>query len=232
MSRIIVKIDKFDGRNSFSFWQMKMQALLKQQGLWAPLSGKKVTTEMEVTEEKAYSTILLCMADEIIIEVSGVDVAADLWSKLESLYMTKSLTKKLLLKQHLFAMRMQEGTQLQDHLDSLNSILLDLRNIDVKVEDEDATLILLVSLPNSYENFVQSFIGSKDTVSLEEVRSALHSRELRHKASGSGTDDQASGLFVGGGKNFGKGKKSKDKRSFSKGPKPTDICNYCKEKGH
>lgn len=73
---------------------------------------------------------------------------------------------------------MQEGTQLQDHLDSLNSILLDLRNIDVKVEDEDAALILLVSLPNSYENFVQSFIGSKDTVSLEEVRSALHSREL------------------------------------------------------
>ena len=70
---------------------------------------------------------------------------------------------------------MQEGTQLQDHLDSLNSIMLDLRNIDVKVEDEDAALVLLVSLPNSYENFVQSFIGSKDTVSLEEVRSALHS---------------------------------------------------------
>uniref|UniRef100_A0A0D3CPF1 CCHC-type domain-containing protein n=1 Tax=Brassica oleracea var. oleracea TaxID=109376 RepID=A0A0D3CPF1_BRAOL len=105
-------------------------------------------------------------------------------------------------------------------------------NIDVKVEDEDAALILLVSLPNFYENFVQSFIGSKDTVSLELVRSALHSRELRHKASGSGTDDQASGLFVGGGKNFGKCKKSKDKRSFSNGPKPTDICNYCNEKGH
>lgn len=153
-----MKIDKFTGRNSFSLWQIKMKALLKQQGLWAPLSGKKVepvTTEMEVTEEKAYSTILLCLADEIIIEVSGVDVAADLWSKLESLYMTKSLTKKLLLKQRLFALRMQEGTQLQDHLDSLNSILLDLRNIDVKVEDEDAALILLVSLPNSYENFVQ-----------------------------------------------------------------------------
>ena len=104
---------------------------------------------MEVTEEKVYSTILLSLADEIIIEVSGVDDAADLWLKLESLYMMKSLTKKLLLKQCLFALRMQEGTQLQDHLDSLNSIMLDLRNINAKVEDEDATLILLVSLPNS-----------------------------------------------------------------------------------
>ena len=35
-----VKIDKFTGRNSFSLWQIKMQALLKQQGLWASLAKK------------------------------------------------------------------------------------------------------------------------------------------------------------------------------------------------
>uniref|UniRef100_A0A0D3E7P4 DUF4219 domain-containing protein n=1 Tax=Brassica oleracea var. oleracea TaxID=109376 RepID=A0A0D3E7P4_BRAOL len=72
MSGMNMKIDKFTGTNSFSLWQIKMKALLKQQGLWAPLSGKKVepiTTEMEVTEEEAYSTILLCLADEIIIEI-------------------------------------------------------------------------------------------------------------------------------------------------------------------
>ncbi|KAL0649231.1 hypothetical protein Bca4012_091922 [Brassica carinata] len=73
MSGMNMKIDEFTGRNSFSLLQIKMKALLKQQGLWAPLSGKKVepvTTEMEVTEEKAYSTILLCLADEIIVDVS------------------------------------------------------------------------------------------------------------------------------------------------------------------
>uniref|UniRef100_A0A0D3ED10 CCHC-type domain-containing protein n=1 Tax=Brassica oleracea var. oleracea TaxID=109376 RepID=A0A0D3ED10_BRAOL len=118
--------------------------------------------------------------------------------------MTKSLTNKLLLKQRLFALRMQE----------------------------DAALILLVSLPNSFENFVQSFIVGKDTVRLEEVRSALHSRGLRHKASSSGTDNQASGLFVSGVKGHGKKRKSKDRKSFPRGPKPTDTCNYCKEKGH
>ena len=40
---------------------------------------------------------------------------------------------------------MQEGTPLRDHLENLNKILLDLRNVEVKVEDEDAALILLVS---------------------------------------------------------------------------------------
>lgn len=88
--------------------------------------------------------------------------------------MTKSLTNKLLLKQRLFALRMKEGISLKDHLDQLNTILMELRNIDVKIEDEDAALLLLVSLSQSYENFVQYFVVRKDTISREEVRSSLH----------------------------------------------------------
>ena len=59
--------------------------------------------------------------------------------------------------------------RLSDPLDQLNTILLDLHNIEVKIKDEDAALILLVSLPPSYENFMQSFIVRKDIVSLEEL---------------------------------------------------------------
>lgn len=50
---------------------------------------------------------------------------------------------------------MNEGKQLRDHLDKLNTILLELRNIDVKIENKDAALILLVYLSQSFENFVQ-----------------------------------------------------------------------------
>ncbi|KAJ4715440.1 Retrovirus-related Pol polyprotein from transposon TNT 1-94 [Melia azedarach] len=235
MSGMNVKIDKFTGRNSFSLWQIKMRALLKQQGLWAPLTRKPadpITTEMAVLEEKAHSTIMLCLADDIITEVAEEETAQGLWVKLEGLYMTKSLTNKLLLKQRLFSLRMQEGMPLRDHLDQLNTILLELRNIDVKVEDEDAALILLVSLPLSYENFVQSFIVGKDTVSLEEVRSSLHTRELRHKATGTGADNQAAGLVASGSYGHGNSGKKKFKKPVSKGPKPNDVCNYCKEKGH
>jgi len=173
-----VKIDKFSGRNSFSLWQIKMQALLKQQGLWAPLSndskGKSDAAEMDVMDKKAHSTIMLCLEDEVIIEVSRETTSVNLWKKLENLYMTKFLQNKLLLKRCLFALRMQEGTPLKDHLEKLNSVLLKLRNIDFKVEDEDVALLLLVPLPLSYENFVESFIVNKVTVTLEEVRSTLH----------------------------------------------------------
>ena len=40
MSDMNVKIDKFTRRNNFGLWQIKMQSLLLQQGLWAPLNVK------------------------------------------------------------------------------------------------------------------------------------------------------------------------------------------------
>jgi len=81
------------------------------------------TAEMASLEEKAHATIMLCLVDDIITEITDQDTAVGLWLKLESLYMTKSLTNKLLLKQRLFGLRMQEGTPLRDHLDQLNTIL-------------------------------------------------------------------------------------------------------------
>ncbi|CAL1405059.1 unnamed protein product [Linum trigynum] len=236
MTAISMKIEKFTGRNSFSLWQIKMQALLKQQGLWAPLSGKSKKEsideeEWSTLEEKAHSTILLCLADDIISEIAAEKTVAGLWLKLESLYMTKSLTNKLHMKQRLFSLRMEEGTPLRNHLDHLNTILLDLRNIDVKIDDEDAALILLVSLPQSYENFVDSFIAGKDSLSLEDVRSALHTREVLDKASGSGSENQASGLAATSSRRQQSGNRKANTNSNSAGLKD-DICHYCKEKGH
>ncbi|KAG6437470.1 hypothetical protein SASPL_102387 [Salvia splendens] len=154
--------------------------------------------EWTTLDEKAHSTIMLCLSDDVIIEVAEQETAVAHWTKLESLYMTKSLTNKLLLKQRLFRLRMQEGMPLQDHLENLNKILLDLRNVDVKVKDEDVALILLVSLPESYENFVESFMTGKETLSLEDVRSALHIREDRQQATSTATENLASGLSVTG----------------------------------
>ncbi|GKB23384.1 RNA-directed DNA polymerase, eukaryota [Tanacetum coccineum] len=86
-----------------------------------------------------------------------------------------------------------EGSALKNHLDALNSILMDLKNAEVKIDDEDDALILLVLLPPSFKNFMISFVVGKDIITLENVRSSLHSRELRHQASGT-SESQPVGL--------------------------------------
>ena len=42
---------------------------------------------------------------------------------------------------------------IQEHLDELNSVLMELYDIDVKIEDENLEMFLLASLASFYENF-------------------------------------------------------------------------------
>ncbi|KAJ4704922.1 Retrovirus-related Pol polyprotein from transposon TNT 1-94 [Melia azedarach] len=70
------------------------------------------------------------------------------------------------------------------------------------------------------------------TLSFKEGISSLHTRELRHKATGTGADNQAAGLVASGSYGHENSGKKKFKKPVSKGPKPNDVCNYCKEKGH
>ena len=56
-----------------------------------------------------------------------------------------------------------------------NQIINDLKQIDVKFEDENNALMLLNSLPASsmYENLVTTLMWGKETLDLEEITSVL-----------------------------------------------------------
>ena len=74
-----------------------MRALLVQQGLQDVLLGEKnlpsTMQEKHKIEllEKAHSVIILSLGDTMLREVAKAKSTAELWLKLESLYMTKSL---------------------------------------------------------------------------------------------------------------------------------------------
>jgi len=241
-----IKIKKFNGKNSFNLWHIKMRALLKEQRVWALVAFASVkkevtseskekasvskTEELAEQEEKAHSLILLSLSDEVLYEVANEETASGLWLKLEKLYMTKSICNKLFLKRRLFGLHMNKGTSLKDHLDELNSILMELRDIDVKIKDEDAAMILLVSLPPSYDSFVNFLSVGKECVTMEEVKSSLYSRELRSKAFGNSEESNGSDLVVS---NYNKNiKKKMFKGKMKNHVNPKDIYNYYKEPGH
>ncbi|GJR19344.1 retrovirus-related pol polyprotein from transposon TNT 1-94 [Tanacetum coccineum] len=99
--------------------------------------------------KKAHSALLLCLDNKVLREVNKESSAAGVWLKLETLYMTKSLANKLYLKKKLFTFYMHLGKKLSEHIDEFNKLIGDLANIDVDIDDEDQTLMLLT--PHSRE---------------------------------------------------------------------------------
>ena len=99
------EIEKFTGSNDFGLWKVKMRALLTHNKCVEALKGvtqmPATLSDAEKTEmdEKALSSIILCLGDKVLREVARETSAAAMWSKLDSLYMTKSLAQKQCLKQ-------------------------------------------------------------------------------------------------------------------------------------
>lgn len=156
--------EKFNGKNDFGIWRIKMKALLVQQGLAAALGGEeKLPTSLsaeakETLLEKAHSTIILCLSDKVVREVAREKTAAGVWMKLESLYMTKSFTNRLFMKQKLYAYKITEDRSMEDQIDEFNKALDDLENLDVKLEDEDKAILLLNALPKSYDHLKDAML--------------------------------------------------------------------------
>ncbi|CAA3016498.1 retrotransposon, Ty1-copia subclass [Olea europaea subsp. europaea] len=159
-SSSIAKFDvtKFDGSGNFELWQRRVKELLEQQGMMKALSRKKpegtLDADWEELEARAVGTIRLCLADEIVYQVMDVESPAEVWEKLESRYMSKSLTNKLHLKERLYGLKMLEGTDLIQHTNVFNQIISDLLRLEIKFDDEDKAMILLYSLPPSYDHLV------------------------------------------------------------------------------
>ena len=97
---------------------------------------------------RAASTIRMCLGDEVMYHLMDEESSAAIWLKLESWYMSKSLTNKLLLQKKLYGLKMAEGSALDQHINVFNKIISVLNRVDVKLEEEDMALILLILYPS------------------------------------------------------------------------------------
>ena len=63
---------------------------------------------------KAASTIRLCLAKNILANVSRILTAKGLWEKLEQMYQVKSLSNRLYLKEQFHTLHIEEGIRISD----------------------------------------------------------------------------------------------------------------------
>jgi hypothetical protein len=163
-------MEKFDGSN-FHFWKFKMRMMLSKHGLWKFVDGSATipNDEDQITDynEKAIRAFaLLCehLTDAQLAHIQYCENVKSAWETLCNVHEAKTIRNKLFLRRRFFTIKMQEGEELLVPINMVKALVDQLRSIEVKIEDEDVYMVLLMSLPPSFDNMVTSLesMSTKD----------------------------------------------------------------------
>ena len=99
---------------------------------------------------------------------------------LSSMYEKPLTNNKVYLMKKLFNLKMAEGTSVAQHLNEFNTITNQLSFVEIDFDDEIRAIIVLASLPNSWEamKMVVSNSAGKSKLKYDDIRDLILSEEF------------------------------------------------------
>ncbi|KAA8547298.1 hypothetical protein F0562_003838 [Nyssa sinensis] len=143
-----------------------MEDILYCKDLYEPIEGdtakpKDIDDEKWKTlHRKTNGNIRPWLDDSVFSHVSNETDAQVLWKKLEARHEQKTATNKDFLIRKLVNMKFKEGSSIADHLNEFQSVVNQLVTMKMVIEDELQALLLLSSLPHSWETLVVTVSNS------------------------------------------------------------------------
>ena len=135
-----------------------MKDLLYVKEYWKPVFSSEMPDDMkedqwEVLHLQACGFIRQWVDDNVLNHIIEETHVRTLWQKLEELYARKEGTNKMFLIKKLMRLRYKEGTPIADHVNEFQGIINQLSSMGITFEDEAKALLLLGSLPDTWETF-------------------------------------------------------------------------------
>lgn len=227
-------IEKLDDSN-YDSWCVLARSVLVHQNLWGIVSNELVKPEDEYSEEfktwkreneKAMAVLFLSLNASQINCVKNCTTANDIWNELEKLHRPSGPVRKVTLFKQLLNKRMVEGENVQTHIMEFSNIVENLAAIDISLQEELIVIMLLASLPNSYENLVVALEARDELPSLSVIKCKLAEENERRKGNESKEGAQSfSARHLGQGERGRRNNATTDKRRDFK-------CYKCGQKGH
>jgi hypothetical protein len=207
-------MEKFDGGN-FHLWKFKMRMMISKHGLWKFVDGSATLPSEDVARadynEKKTKAFALLM-DAQLAHIQYCDNVKSAWEALCGLHEAKTIGNKLFLRRRFFTIKMQEGDDMLVHINTVKALADQLCSIEVNITDEDVYMVLLMSLPPSFDNIVTSL----ESMSMKDVDLQFIVARLLHEVSKRKECESSETTAL-----VNKTHKSNEK-----------LCFYCKKPGH
>ncbi|KAL2226309.1 UNVERIFIED_CONTAM: Retrovirus-related Pol polyprotein from transposon TNT 1-94 [Sesamum indicum] len=152
-----------------------MEAYLYGKDLYEPLAEKSEKTsdkEWKVLDRKVMSAIILSLSRNVAYHVKGAKSTKEVLRTLADMYEKPSAINKVMLMKKLFRLQMEERKSLV--------------SVDIVFDDEVKALILLSSLPDSWDVVVTSVSTSsgKEKMKFDNIRDMMLNEETRRRQTG------------------------------------------------
>lgn len=213
-----LNIDKLVDDN-YETWCLLMKSVLITQQLWSvvgPVPEEKSSAWCS-KNEKALALITLNVHPKNFRLIKDCASAFDAWAALKAAHTKCGPASLVSLFKKLVSLRIGEGQSMKEHIDCFTDLCDQLSTMKMDLPEVLLSVLLLVSLGESYESFVVAMSSRDELPSIAVLKIKLLEEEERKRG------DIASGAHV---------LKIRDQRKSNKKKPFKGKCYECNEFGH
>ncbi|KAF7113203.1 hypothetical protein RHSIM_RhsimUnG0150200 [Rhododendron simsii] len=184
---------------NYSIWKPRMEDVLYTKDLYLPIYGdtKKPQgtsdEDWKVTNRKAVALIRTWVDQSVFHHVAQETNAYELWTKLEAMHERKTTQSKASLIRRLVNLKYKDGRSVAEHMSDFQGLINQLSMMKLVLDEELQALLLLSSLPDSWETLVVTISNSAPSgmVTMDMVKDGMFNEEARRKEQGTLVDTKA-----------------------------------------
>lgn len=179
-------------KDNYDTWCMQIEALLTKNDLWEYVDGTNVCPRMGAetrdawvkNDKKAKADLIMAIQPSELKQTRGCETSREIWLKLQSIYASKGPARRATLLKQLIHQKMEDGDDVREHVAKFFDVVNKLEDMEIRINEDLVTIMLLYSLPQSYENF-RCAIESRDELPTSEILKIkiIEESEARKKTS-------------------------------------------------
>lgn len=145
-------------------------------------------------DQQALSHIRLRIADSLLVYIGGAKTAKEAWDTLQQTFQPKGIISQVTARRKFFRAECPEGGDIAEHIRHMRSLLDEIHTVSetTVISDAEFAITLLVSLPESWNNFIQSIDSTAtSTLTSASIIARILQEDRRRKERDSASGDAA-----------------------------------------
>ena len=140
-------------------WKIKMEDLLIVKDLYEPINRAEipkgvVESEWMLLNRKVVATIRQCVDVSVLQHVVNDTNAHEMWQKLSGLYERKNALNRTSLMRKIVNLKYRDDKSMVEHVSTFMGFVNQLAVIKFPLDDAMQAIMLMCTLPESWENLV------------------------------------------------------------------------------